>query len=355
MCGATFNPGSSKQVGEYLTSINIAVPKTNSGKPATGVEVLQSIGNEFTDTLIQYRSATKTLSTYIKPYEAIIASGDGRVHPDYTILRTLTGRSSARNLNIQNLDRDLKGFFDAPPGHTFVSVDFSAIEFRIAAWFAREQSILEQYATDPNWDPHRFVAAMFYNKPVHEVTKSERQIAKSANFGLLYMSGVDGLCNYAQKSKVDMDLTTAKEMYDFWHETFPGFRSYYKRTKDELIQTSQVVCPTGHIRHFGNFGMLPAHMKSEALRQAVNCKVQNFSAHIAYIAMAELEQQTMPCIGFIHDAFLFDYSPDRSFDRDKGIIEDILVNHPRRFLAEKFNVDLDIPLAVEFEVRKNVK
>jgi uracil-DNA glycosylase family 4 len=351
--GSKFNPGSTKQVGDYLTATGMVLPLTATRKPATGIEVLKSLSTPFAKTLVDYRSAIKTLSTYIAPYEKVIFSDDGRVHPDYTLTRTLTGRSSARNLNVQNLDRDLKEFFDAPPGQCFVSVDYSAIEFRLAAWFAREPTILEQYNADPNWDPHKFVAAMFYDVPVEEVTRAQRQIGKSANFGLLFLAGPLGLMEYANKTGVPMSLQKAFEMHSFWHDTFPGFRKFYKETRNEIETTGRSTCPTGHIRHFGDWALLLPNMRSEALRQAVNCKVQNFAAHLSYISMAELERQGILPVGFIHDAFLFEFKTEAEAGLALPKIEEIMTIYPKKFLLDKFGVTLDIALAVEAEVKTN--
>lgn len=349
LAGPKFNPGSTKQVAAYLINSGEELPKTASGKPATGLEVLKTLDNTFAQELVRYRSAVKTLGTYVIPYEKIVASLDGRVHPDYTLVRTLTGRSSARNLNVQNIDRDLKGFFGAPKDHVFVSVDYSAIEFRVAAWYAREQKILSSYGSDVGWDAHRFFASSFYRKPESEVTKLERQIAKSANFGLLYLGNAFTLYEYANKQGVAMDLTTADKVYKFWHQTFPGFKKFYAEVRHEIETTSQSACPTGHVRHFGDFNSLLPGMRLEALRQAVNVKVQNLAAHLAYISMAELDRLGMPLIGFIHDAFLFEFESLADYEQNKQKMEEIMCLYPKEFLQKHFNIDFDMPLAVEFE------
>ena len=348
--GPDFNPNSTKQVGEFLLARGILLPTTETGKPSTGVGVLQSIDDEFCKSLLEYRGAVKTLSTYVTPYESLASLGDGRVHPEYTLIRTLTGRSSAKNLNVQNLPRAYKDFFGAPLGKLFVECDYSAIEFRIAAWFAQESTILGEYANDPGWDPHLFVASLFYRKTTQEVTKAERQIAKSANFGLLYLGNGFTLYEYANKQGVKMDMETANEIYHFWHETFPGFKKFYAETRYELVSTGQVEGPTGQIRHFGDFSLVPKHKRLECLRQAVNFKVQNLSAHIAYIAMAEMNERMLPMVGFVHDAVLFEFRSEQAFEWHRSNINYAMMVHPRCFLRYHFDIDLNIPLTIEYKV-----
>ena len=350
VAGDKFNPNSTKQVGEFLVQKRgIKLPVTESGRPSTSVDVLQTIDDPFCKTLLEYRGAVKTLSTYVQPYELVIQNG-GRVHPEYTLIRTLTGRSSAKNLNVQNLPRAYKDFFGAPPGRIFVECDYSAIEFRIAAWFAQESRILESYQEDPGWDPHRFVAALFYGKKAIDVTKEERQIAKSANFGLLYLGNGFTLYEYANKQGVEMSMETAVEIYQFWHMTFPGFKKFYHETKEELMRDGQVQGPTGQIRHFGDFSLVPKHKRLECLRQAVNFKVQNLAAHIAYIAMAELDRLGLPCTGFVHDAVLFEFGSEKELDEAMPNITRAMVDHPRNFLSNNFDVNLNLPLAIETKV-----
>lgn len=339
-----FNPNSTKQVGEFLMGRGIKLPLTETGKPSTSVGTLQLLDDEFAKTLLEYRGAVKTLSTYVEPYTRIINNG-GRVHPEYTLIRTLTGRSSARNLNVQQLPREFKDFFHVP-----FEADYSAIEFRIAAWFAQERIILDSFQENPSWDPHRFVAAMFYGKKATEVTDNERQIAKSANFGLLYLGNGYTLYEYASKQGVKMDLETAEEIYRFWHATFPGFKKFYSETKEELKKFGKVEGATGQIRHFGDFSLVPTHKRLECLRQAVNFKVQNLSAHIAYLALARLEQMGIPSIGFVHDSVLFELTNEKDLVKLAPQITSAMVDYPRAFLQEHFGVILNIPLQVEFKV-----
>lgn len=350
VAGLSFNPNSTAQVGAYLQRLGMHLPLTATGKPAVGIEVLKDIHNDFVKTLLEYRKATKTLGTYCRPYKKISETGDGRVHPEYPLTRTLTGRSSARNQNVQNLPRQYKDFFGAPPGKVFVECDFSAIEFRVAAWIAQESVIISSYNEDPEWDPHRFVASLFYSKSSDSISKFERQVAKSANFGLLFLGNGFTLFEYAAKMGVPISLSEAEDLYRFFHETFPGFKRFYAECKEELRTTGQAKCPTGHIRHFGDYDLLLPNMRLEALRQAVNCKVQNTAAHIAYIALAELNRRNMPHIGFIHDSFFFEFDSEDSAMRGLKEIEYCMTQWPQEFLVREFNIDFNIPLRIESKV-----
>lgn len=351
LAGGTFNPGSTKQLARFLSEQGVSLPPTKTGKPATGSDVLENIQHPACSLVLAYRSAVKTLGTYVKPYAAIAASEDKRVHPTYNLVRTLTGRTSARDLNIQNLDRELKGFFGAPPGHVLVSVDYNAIEFRVAAWCAQEPGIIERYKRDPLWDPHRYFASKIFGVLENQVTKQQRQTAKSCNFSLLFLGNEFNVQKYAKGLGVDLSMTFCAKATSNWHDTFPGFRKFYHETKEELIHDSQVITATGHIRHFGDFKVFAPKMRVEALRQAVNTKVQGLAAHIALVAAAELERRSLPVVGFIHDAFLFDFDSPEEYEARKEEIDYVMCKYPITFLKEHFGVQFDVPLATEHELK----
>lgn len=152
------NPNSPAQVGAILEQRGYYLPATETGKPSTSAGVLNMLPQDdaYVQALLAYREAQKRKSTYIDPYQKIIETPDGRAHPEYTIWRTVTNRTSARNPNVQNLDRTLKDFLDVD------SVDYSSIEFRLAAWCAREETILTRFRDNPEWDPHIHFARTFY-------------------------------------------------------------------------------------------------------------------------------------------------------------------------------------------------
>lgn len=348
-----FNPGSSTQVGLYLNELGFVLPHTETGKIATGVGAIQHIkGNAFVDSLNEYRSAKKTLSTYVKPYLKIADEGDGRAHSTYTLVRTLTGRTSAQKPNVQNLDRNLKSFFGAPAGKVLVSTDYSAIEFRVAAWLAQEESIIERFRQDANWDPHRYFSSVFYGIEEKKVTKEQRQVAKSANFSQLYLGNHVTIQEYAKKMGIGLSLETCWSIHQTWHNLFPGFRSFYHRVRDEILSTGMVVCPTGHIRHFGDVRYADKLQFMTWLREGANVKVQNLAAHIAFLAIKRLKELNMPMVLFVHDSISFEFDKDLYDQKTQDIIEEAMIKYPIEALRNEFNVDFTIPLTVETEIKR---
>ena len=299
------------------------------------------------DHILSFRNAAKGAST-LRAYGEM-----ERARPTYNLWRTDTGRSSANNPNVQNLDRRFKSIFAAPPGFVRISADYSAIEFRLAAWVAGETSILERYAENPDWDPHRYFASLFYGKPEEEVTKDERQVAKSANFSQLYMGNGETMVNYAAKMGIHLDRKEAYQIHQAWHRAFPGFRGLYAATKAEILAQGYVETATGRRRHFGDVSGLRPSAFQECLRQGVNMKVQSLAFDVAAAALGLLGKEfgdATLLTDFIHDSIaeeILDRPPYIRFH--KKLLKQVMTKDAPAYLLKEFGVDLTtIPLTIDF-------
>jgi len=346
---AKFNPGSSQQVGKYLEDIGYILPKTATGKPDTSVKSMETIGIPFTEAILEYRGAVKVLNTYCKNYEKLASIDDQKVHPKFNVLGTVTGRTSASKQNTQNISRELKAILGTSDGFELHSCDYSAIEFRLAAWAAKEESILKRFGEDRKWDPHRYFASLFYRKPEREITEEERQIAKSANFSLMFMGTGKTLKDYAKKCGIELSVQLCDEIAKTWHKVFPGFGPYYRETAQELKKNSYVETVTGRRRNYGEFALLAPHKRNDALREAVNVKIQGLAADVALVAMAELDRQGYRIVNFVHDSFAFEFEIGTFDSNAKESVREIMIEHPIRYLKEHFGVDIDVPLEVKWD------
>jgi len=347
--GETFNVGSTKQLGAYFTERGHRLPMSEKGNYSTSSEVLGGLDDPLAHLVLEYRGLAKRLNTYVENYARIVLEGDGRVHPEFSVITTVTGRTSARNQNTQNLDRELKDFFAAPPGCVLLTIDWDAIEFRLAAFLANEDGILKRFAENPDWDPHQYFAALFYRKLESEVTKEERQTAKSANFSQLFCGNAMTMKDFAAGYGLNLDLQVCDSIHESWHRNFPGFVPFYNLTKSELDKNSFVETITGRRRNYGDFKALSWKKKGNALREAVNVKVQGFAADIALLTLVELDRHDYPLVNFVHDSFSFEFKSLQEMEDALPNIMYIMQEYPRIALKEKFNIDLTVPLRAKPE------
>lgn len=345
-----FNPNSTAHVAQVLIAMGHELERTRkSGKWKVDKGVLQGIESQFTLAMLSYKSATKRKSTYVVPYAKAAATGDNRMHNEYTMIRTSVGRTSARKTNVQNLDRELE-FFSAPPGAVFVKADYSALHFRLAAWCADARSILDRYAADNAWDPHKFFASRFYGIPQEQVTKAQRQIAKSANFSQLYLGDGLTLQNYAYKMGIELPRELCDRLHAEWHATFPEFIPWYEQVWDEVSDQGYVETATGRRRNFGDVQLMNRNGRRSAHREAVNMKVLGLEPDLALSALIACHTEGLPINGFFHDAISFEFDNLQAYEYNKENITRCMIDRPLAVLREQFATDITVPIEIEFTV-----
>lgn len=145
---------------------------------------------------------------------------DGFVKASYMQLGAETGRMTCFNPNNQQIpkDKQFRSCVEAPEGWLIVDADFGQMELRLAAAVAQDKKMIQAFKDGE--DLHTVTA---------EAIGCTRQIAKSANFGLLYGSGANGLRNYAAGSGVSMTLEEAQRVRSNWFEEFEGIAKWHEK------------------------------------------------------------------------------------------------------------------------------
>jgi DNA polymerase I-like protein with 3'-5' exonuclease and polymerase domains len=110
----------------------------------------------------------KQVSTYGRRFLWYIHPLTGRVHPQFHIAGTDTGRYSSTGPNFLNIpaakeegDPDFRGAFEAPEGHLLLGGDLEAMEMRIAGDISRDPAIQKMVLSGA--DAHKFSAASMFH------------------------------------------------------------------------------------------------------------------------------------------------------------------------------------------------
>ncbi len=177
------NPGSSQQVVKAFQSIGETIPNANE-------ETLIALDHEYAPMVLEYHKVAKRVGTITGLLKHV--QTDGRIHAQFKPLGTDTGRFSSSKPNLQNIDRgELRTcFVPSAPDRRLIVADYSQIELRIGAIFAKDAAMLDAFRAGE--DLHRKTAAGVLSKTVEEVTKADRQLAKAINFGFLYGQQAEG-------------------------------------------------------------------------------------------------------------------------------------------------------------------
>jgi DNA polymerase-1 len=208
---------------------------------ATDDDTLAKLDHPLAQKVREYREARKRHTTYGRDWMKHVAQ-NGRVYASWRQIGASSGRMSCSAPNLQQLPRrKYRVCFRAPPGRVLVKGDYSQIELRIAAKISGDPNMLAAYQSGQ--DLHTLTAQRLLGK--QEVTREDRQVAKSANFGLLYGMGARGYRNYA-KSKFGVEMTEAQATAyrEAFFTAYPGLRKWHRcagHSGDRAIETHTLV------------------------------------------------------------------------------------------------------------------
>ena len=176
-----FNIKSSADLKELIYE-KMGVPATiltESGQPSTNETALVKLAkkHEIINDILEHRKSTKFMTTYTSGILDLCDSND-RVHPNFNLTGTSSGRMSCNNPNVQQIPRDstIKNIFIPEQGYGILEVDFSQQELRCLAFLSGDPAMCDAYASGK--DLHMELAKSIFNKKEEDVTKEERTIAK---------------------------------------------------------------------------------------------------------------------------------------------------------------------------------
>jgi DNA polymerase-1 len=239
--GGSFNMASPKQLTTALRGAGFEVDSTD-------VETVRTIGDaDLVASIVGYREAEKLAQ---QAQSLLDASHHGRIHAGYDPTGTATGRFSCKDPNLQNVARgELRECFIAPEGRSLVVCDYSQVELRLAAFIAKDERMVETFKGGQ--DLHTMTASTVLGVPVDQVSKTDRQLAKAVNFGLLYGQSARGLVRYAKTTYgVEISEERAREIRDKFFHTYSGLAQWHEasRTAAKRIRTTEARTVLGRRR-----------------------------------------------------------------------------------------------------------
>ena len=281
---AGFNINSPKQLLEKFTLILGTPPVDAAGKPSASRQTLKSFAadSEIIQTYLVWKKTEKRRQMITSILDKL--DDRGYVKASYMQLGADTGRMSSIKPNNQQIPRDseFRQCVEAPEGWKIVDADFSQMELRLAAALAEDENMIQAFIRGE--DLHDYTA---------EQMGCDRQIAKSANFGLLYGAGAEGLRNYAGSSGVLMTLEEATKVRDNWLRTYKGVHAWqnknYQIAKNSNgNEWAETRIPLSNMRRY---------LKGDLNRVTVRCNtpIQGAGAAILKCALGNLWTEVKEC------------------------------------------------------------
>jgi DNA polymerase-1 len=181
------------------------------------------------------------------------------------------------------LSRRIRAAFVAPTGRLLLSADYSQIELRILAHYARDPSLLESFRLRE--DVHSRTAAETFGVPAGEVTPDQRRVAKVLNFGIAY-----GLSAFGLSQRLDMPPTEAQAVIDRYFARYAGVKRWLDATVASARESGEVRTLWGRRRELPDIRSRNPGLRQAAERMAVNTPIQGTAADIVKIAMLRVDR-----------------------------------------------------------------
>lgn len=313
---AGFNMNSPQQLLQKFKAVLGQVPVSEkTGKPSVDRMTMRQYVAEHAviRTYLNWKKVEKrrqmveTLLKFLQP--------DGYIRASYMQMGADTGRMSCMSPNLQQVPRDSRFRFcvQAPKGWKVVVADFAQMELRLAATEAQDSLMIEAF--QQGLDLHTLTAMQIYGVPEEAVTKEQRQVSKSAAFGLLYGSGAKGLRQYAAGMGIEMDLAEATEVREKFHAAYKGISAWQRQAATQADATKgmgEVRTRVSNLRRF-----LPGEQNRLTTRcntpiQSAGAAVLKRTLGLLWPLLHQAGEDDVRLSGVVHDEVILLAREDRA-------------------------------------------
>lgn len=283
-----FNINSPKQLGHILFE-KMGLPagkKTKTGY-STAADVLEELAEQypFVKNILEYRSLSKLISTYLEALPLLIRKETGRIHTTFNQTVTATGRLSSSDPNLQNIPvrteegKKIRWLFVPGEGYdSFISSDYSQVELRVLAHMSEDEGLIRAFLNKE--DIHRRTAAEVMGIPFEDVTPEQRSHAKAVNFGIIY-----GISDFGLARELGITRTAAADYIKAYFERYPSIHAFMNRMIEDARKTGRAVTLYGRYRELADINSKYFQRRSFAERTAMNTPIQGTAADIMKMAM----------------------------------------------------------------------
>jgi len=344
-----------------------------------------------------YKKVVKLYTTYVRPVRGHFNPSvdkkrrtgephlcyDGKVHGQFRLTGTRSGRLSSSDPNLQQLPSDaiIKRQFISRFGERgcLYGSDLSQIELRLMAAVSGDPGLLKAYFE--GLDLHTLTASRLFKLDYEVFTKGymeklqasgrgdeakkldlKRKIGKTANFLTGYGGGAFGLQTTLANNSIYLPFDECESIIDRFFESYPvlaKYLSFYKK----FIEDNAVACSVfGRIRVFEEVRGDDKKAKSKALRAGCNHLIQATASDLMLICMSAIEtwmrRENLESIlvSTIHDSLVID-AVKPELPKIHKIVDTVVNNMPDVLTAlfgETYDTSWMIcPISGDAEVGKN--
>jgi len=365
--GTEINLNSNDQLSKLLFETMELQPKITSKSKSGLISVDKShleklkSDHEIIPLILDYRKTTSLLKFCGQLKE--IHPKTRRLHCSLNQIGTATGRFSCSNPNLQNIPNvkvseeeteilkiiasKLREVFIAEKECVLIGADYSQIELRMITEMSQDEFLLKAYNSD--LDIHELTASKVFNIPLSEISKQQRSIAKTINFGLIYGMSAVGLAeSLTAITKIHHSKDEAERMMAEYFSQFKGVKSCLDALIDYADHHGYSRTLFGRTRPIPELASNTMSEREKGKRLAMNSPVQGSAADIIKMAMVNCYKAISEkglkskIILQVHDELLFEV-PEDEVEVMESLIRKEMENVVR----------LSIPLTIELAKGKN--
>jgi DNA polymerase-1 len=190
-------------------------------------------------------------------------------------------------------------------------------------------------------DIHKRTASEVFGVSIDQVTKEQRDVAKTTNFSIIY-----GVSAYGLSQSTNMTPQEAAMFIEIYFKRYPRVKSYI----DEMIELARaqgfVTTLLGRRRYIPEIGSTNRQKREFAERTAINTPIQGSAADLIKVVMIDiakrLKDKKSKMILQVHDELVFEVHKSE-LDSVREMVKDRMENA----------IQLEVPIKVDINVGEN--
>lgn len=335
--GPEINPASGAQLSAWLerslgrTQLAAWPRSSKSGLLRTNAWVLALFQDvPLVGPLLEHRRISRLLAAQGQALADRVDPIDRRIHSHFFLGAAPTGRMASADPNMQSIPRstEVRRLFAAPPGARLIVADYSQIELRVAALVSGDRVMDRVYRAGE--DLHRRTAAALLGVDPETVTPEQRQLAKAANFGLLYGQGAKGLARYAESTYgVPMTEAEAEGHRQSFFNAYKDLARWQRRAVDQAGKQGRLATPGGRVFDLSRRKLSPP--------EALNFPIQGGAAEVIMAALprldAALADGRAKLVNVVHDEVVVE-AAEEAVDQTREAVVKAMIEGMRAVFPE---------------------
>ena len=312
--GFEFNIASPKEVSTVLVKhfrVKHGPESTTGGIRTDKVSLLalrrRTLGDntsEFIDLVIQYRSVINVLGSHVRPLLSRFKGGSKdpnakhyKIVPEWNQCNTITGRVTCSSPNLQNVPKkvlpvdtgvevNVRRAFVASDTKTSILIkfDYSQMEMRVLAHFVGAGALWDLFQ-QKSGDIYKLGASTLYNKPLDQVTVSDRDLLKRGTLAIVYGSGGKQLAR-----DLGIPIKDAEAFIKAFFLRFTHVKGFIDHTLHYARERGYISTITGRCIYFPKLKSELRQDLCRAQRQSLNAMIQGSAADVMKLGMLECQR-----------------------------------------------------------------